>query len=123
MSIELKIRKINDVTIVEASGRLTLGEATSELRRIIRELLAAGSTRFLLDMAGVTHMDSAGIGELVATYTAVNNAGGDLKLVHLGRRVHDLLIITKLYTIFETFEDETAALASFSAGEQIELRA
>jgi anti-sigma B factor antagonist len=74
-------------------------------------------------MAGVTYMDSSGMGELVATYISVANAGGELKLLHLGRRMHELLNVTKLYTIFETFEDETPALASFSAREPLESRA
>ncbi len=123
MSIELKIREKDNVTIVEANGRLTLGEATSELRRKVRELIDVGSRRILLDMAGVTYMDSSGMGELVATYISVANAGGELKLLHLGRRMHELLNVTKLYTIFETFEDEPSALASFSAREPVESRA
>ena len=83
----------------------------------MRELVQGGSRRIILNMADVTYLDSAGIGELVAAYTTVTTAGGQLKLLNLAKRVHDLLNITKLYTIFETFEDEASAIASFSVPE------
>jgi anti-sigma B factor antagonist len=123
MRIEFKARKHDEITILEARGRLTLGEGTSELRRAIRELMAEGSIRILLNMAGVSHLDSSGLGELVASYTALRNAGGDLKLVSPGRRIHDLLNVTKLFTIFAAFENEPAALASFRQEDRVEVHA
>jgi anti-sigma B factor antagonist len=118
MSVKLTSRMEGDVTIVDASGRLTLGEGTSLLRDRLRELVDGGSRRILLNMASVTYIDSSGLGELVAAYTTATTAGGEMKLLNLAKRMHDLLKITKLYTVFETFEDEAAALGSFSHAQQ-----
>ena len=103
MSVKLTTHEKGDVIIVDVSGRLTLGEGTSALRKRMRELVEDGSRRIVLNMADVTYMDSSGIGELVATYTTVTTAGGKLKLLNLAKRVHELLYITKLYTVFESF--------------------
>jgi anti-sigma B factor antagonist len=108
------------VIIVDASGRLTLGEGTSDLRKRMRELVEGGSRKIVLNLADVTYIDSSGIGELVAGYTTVATAGGALKLLNLAKRVHELLNITKLYTIFESFEDEASAVASFAVSKPIE---
>jgi anti-sigma B factor antagonist len=123
MSVNLTTHEKGDVLIVDASGRLTLGESTSTLRKKMRELVDGGSRQIVLNMADVTYIDSSGIGELVAAYTTVTAAGGKLKLLNLAKRVHELLNITKLYTIFETFEDESSAVASFSVARPIGLQA
>jgi anti-sigma B factor antagonist len=123
MSVNLTTHKNGDVIIVDASGRLTLGEGTSSLRMRVRELVEGGSRSIVLNLADVTYIDSSGIGELVAGYTTVTTAGGQLKLLNLAKRVHELLNITKLYTIFETFEDEASAVASFAVAKPIELKA
>jgi len=118
MNTKLTNHEKGEVVIVEVRGELTLGEGTLALRSNIRMLVDGGFTRILLNMAGVTYIDSSGIGELVAAYTSVTTAGGEIKLLNLAKRPHDLLKITKLYTVFETFEDETSAVASFSATRQ-----
>jgi anti-sigma B factor antagonist len=123
MSMKLTTHEEGGVTIVDASGRLTLGESTSALRNKIRELVNGGSRRLVLNLADVTYIDSSGIGELVAAYTTVATAGGELKLLNLATRVHELLYITKLYTVFATFKDEASAIASFSVAEPTQLQA
>jgi anti-sigma B factor antagonist len=123
MSVELTTHEKGDVIIVDVSGRLTLGEGTSALRKRMRELVEGGSRRIVLNMADITYMDSSGIGELVATYTTVTTVGGELKLLNLAKRVHELLNITKLYTVFETFEDEASAIGSFSVAKPTALQA
>ncbi|MFZ0960593.1 MAG: STAS domain-containing protein [Terriglobia bacterium] len=120
MSVKLTTCEKGDVTIVNASGRLTLGAGTSALRTTIRDLVEGGSRRIVLNMAEVTYIDSSGIGELVADYTTVTTAGGKVKLLNLAKRVHELLNITKLYTVFERFEDEASAIASFSVAKPAE---
>ena len=101
------------VTILDLSGRITLGEGSVVLREQIRDLLAKGQKKILLNLADVTYIDSSGIGELVSAFTAVKNQGGELKLLKLTKKVHDLLQITKLYTVFDIKDDESAALAAF----------
>jgi anti-sigma B factor antagonist len=101
------------VTILDLSGRITLGEGSVILREQIRDLLAKGQKKILLNLADVTYIDSSGIGELVSAFTAVKNQGGELKLLKLTKKVHDLLQITKLYTVFDIKDDEPAALAAF----------
>lgn len=123
MTIKLTLHEENDVTTVEISGKLTLGEATNTLRTTIRELVEDGFRRILLNMAEVPYIDSSGVGELIGAYTNVTNAGGEMKLLNLARHTHDLLKITKLYTIFETFEDEATAIRSFSAIEPTAMQA
>ena len=114
MSVKLTTRQVGDVTVIDASGRITLGEGSTTFREKIKELAAAGSKKVLINMGDISYIDSSGIGELVSAYTTITNAGGALKLLSLGKRVQDLLQITKLYTVFETFEDEAAAIRSFS---------
>ncbi len=123
MSVILTTHEKGDVVIVDASGRLTLGEGTNSLRKRVRELVEGGSRRIVLNLADVTYIDSSGIGEMVAAYTTIAAAGGELKLLNLAKRVHELLNITKLYTIFSTFEDEASAVASFSAAKPAALQA
>jgi|SRR6476661_4591932 anti-sigma B factor antagonist len=106
-------RQINGVTVVDMSGRITLGEGSVVLRESIRDLVAKGQKKILLNLGDVTYIDSSGIGELVSAFTTVRNQGGELKLLNLTKKVHDLLQITKLYTVFDIKDDETAAVGSF----------
>lgn len=114
MSVKLTTRQVGDVTVIDAAGRITLGEGASAFRDIIRDLAAKGDKKLLLNLAEVSYIDSSGIGELVSGFTTVTNHGGSLKLVGLSKRVKDLLQITKLYTVFEVFDDEAQAVRSFS---------
>jgi anti-sigma B factor antagonist len=109
------VREVDSITVVDVSGRITLGEGCKLLREVIREQLAKNHKNLLLNLADVTYIDSSGIGELVSAYTAVSNQGGQLKLLNLTRRVHDLLQITKLYTVFDIHDDEAKAISSFAA--------
>ncbi len=113
MSVKLTTRQVGDVTVVDAAGRITLGEGASTLRDTIRDLAAAGNKNLLLNLAEVSYIDSSGIGELVSAFTTVANAGGKVKLLNLTKRVQDLLQITKLYTVFEVFSAEDDAVRSF----------
>jgi len=99
---------------MDAVGRITLGEGSSVFRETLRELVAKGQKKVLLNLADVSYIDSSGIGELVSGFTSVTNQRGQLKLLNLNKRVKDLLQITKLYTVFEVFEDEAAAVRSFA---------
>ena len=112
MSMVLKSRRLDDVVILDLSGRITMGEGTVVLRDQIQKLLAAGDRKFLLNLADVDYIDSSGLGELVTSFTTVRNNEGLLKLLNLTRRVQDLLQITKLLTVFEVFNSETEALKS-----------
>jgi anti-sigma B factor antagonist len=113
MAFRATHRDSGPVTVVELSGRLTLGEASALLRKTIRGLLEDQRKNILLNLGDVDYIDSSGIGELVSGFTAVKNQGGDLKLLNLTKRVRDLLQITKLYTVFEVFTDESTAIHSF----------
>ena len=115
MSMKAIVRQIDSVTIVDVSGRVTLGEGCTVLRELIREQLGKGNKNVLLNLGDVTYIDSSGIGELVSSYTTVSNQGGSLKLLNLTKKVQDLLQITKLYTIFDVHDDEAKAISSFSA--------
>jgi anti-sigma B factor antagonist len=106
-------RQVNGVTVVDMSGRITLGEGSVVLRDSIRDLVAKGQKKILLNLGDVTYIDSSGIGELVSAFTTVRNQGGELKLLNLTKKVHDLLQITKLYTVFDIKDDETSAVGSF----------
>ncbi len=114
MSIKVSTRQVDGVTILDLSGRITLGEGSVTLRDAIRELLAKGDKNILLNLGDVSYIDSSGIGELVSAFTSVKNAGGELKLLNLTKKVHDLLQITKLYTVFDVKDDETSAVGSFT---------
>jgi anti-sigma B factor antagonist len=107
-------RQVGDVTVIDVTGRITLGEGSSNLRDGIRDLVAKGNKKILLNLGDVSYIDSSGIGELVSGFTSVANQGGQLKLLNLTKRVRDLLQITKLYTVFEVYDDEAAAVRSFS---------
>jgi anti-sigma B factor antagonist len=107
-------RQIDGVTIVDLSGRITLGEGSVILRDTVKDLLGKGQKKILLNLGDVSYIDSSGIGELVSAFTSVRNQGGELKLLHLTKKVHDLLQITKLYTVFDVKDDEAAAIGAFS---------
>ena len=113
MSMKSSTRQVNGITIVDLSGRITLGEGSVLLRDIVRDLVTKGQRKILLNLGDVTYIDSSGIGELVSAFTTVRNQGGDLKLLNLTKKVHDLLQITKLYTVFDVKDDEAAAVAAF----------
>jgi anti-sigma B factor antagonist len=107
-------RRVDGVTILDLSGRITLGEGSVVLRDQIRDLLGKGEKKILLNLGDVTYIDSSGIGELVSAFTTVRNQGGELKLLNLTKKVHDLLQITKLYTVFDVKDDETSAIKAFA---------
>ena len=113
MSMKATIRQVDSVMVIDVSGRITLGEGCAQLRELIRDQLSKGNKQVLLNLADVTYIDSSGIGELVSAYTAVSNQGGQLKLLNLTKKVHDLLQITKLYTVFDIHDDEAKGIASF----------
>lgn len=113
MSAKLSPRQVGEITVIDVSGRITLGEGSSNVRETIRELLGKGNRKILLNLGDVTYIDSSGIGELVSAFTSVANQGGQLKLLNLTKRVKDLLQITKLYTVFEVFDNEAQAVVTF----------
>jgi len=106
-------REVGDVAVVDFSGKITLGEGSAVVRNTMRELVDHGYRKILLNLADVDYIDSSGIGELVSAHTTVQNLNGELKLLQLTRRVHDLLQITRLFTVFDVQSDEGAALRSF----------
>ena len=114
MSVKLTTRQVGDVTVIDATGRITLGEGASTFRDMIRDLATKGDKKLLVNLSDVSYIDSSGIGEMVSGFTTVTNHGGQLKLLGLSKRVKDLLQITKLYTVFEVFEDEASAVRSFA---------
>ena len=114
MTMKTSNRQIDGVTIVDCSGRITLGEGSVILRDTFKDLLSKGNKRILLNLGDVNYIDSSGIGELVSAFITVKNQGGELKLLNLTKKVHDLLQITKLYTVFDVKDDETAAVKSFA---------
>jgi len=114
VSVKMTSRQVGDVTVVDATGRITLGEGATIFRDMIRDLAAKGNKKILVNLADVSYIDSSGIGEMVSSFTTVTNHGGQLKLLSLTKRVKDLLQITKLYTVFEVFEDESSAVRSFA---------
>jgi anti-sigma B factor antagonist len=115
MSMKIKTRHVNGVTILDLSGRITLGEGSVTIRDEVRNVIAAGSKKILLNLGDINYIDSSGIGELVSAFTTVKNGGGELKLLNLTKKVHDLLQITKLYTVFDIKDDEASAVAAFAS--------
>src|SRR5664279_1792708 len=114
VSMKASIRQVEGVAILDLSGRIKLGEGSSLLRDIVKDLLSKGQKNILLNLGDISYIDSSGIGELVSAFTSVRNQGGELKLLHLTKKVHDLLQITKLYTVFDIKDDEAAAITAFS---------
>ena len=115
MSLTATTRKSGAVTIIDLSGRITLGESTGTLRETVRKALDEGARNLVLNMGNVSYVDSAGLGELVGSYTSVNHAGGRLKLLNLQTKMKDLMQVTKLHTVFEVYENEADCVKSFSA--------
>lgn len=114
MSMKASTRQVDGITIVDLSGRITLGEGSVVLRDTIKDLLSKGNKKILLNLGDVSYIDSSGIGELVSAFTSVQRQGGELKLLNLTKKVHDLLQITKLYTVFDVKDDEATAVGAFS---------
>jgi anti-sigma B factor antagonist len=106
-------RETGPITIVDLSGRISLGDGSALLRKTIRDLLDSGHSKIILNLGDVNYIDSSGIGELVSGFTAVRSRKGELKLLNLTRKVHDLLQITKLFTVFDVYSDEKTAVESF----------
>ena len=114
MELEIRTREMEGVSVVLLRGRLVLGEASKGLRDLLYQFLSEGKRRFVLNLENVTYIDSAGIGTLVAAYSAVQKQGGSLKLSHLGSRFQETLQLTRLLTVFDVFPDDKAAILSFA---------
>jgi anti-sigma B factor antagonist len=115
MSLKAHSRQVDGVTVIDLSGRIVLGEGSESLRTVLGDLIGSGRKKILLNLADVSYVDSSGLGSLVSGYTTVSAQQGQLKLLNLTKKVHDLLQITKLLTVFETFDDEGAAVQSFGS--------
>ena len=113
MALTIASRELDGVTVLDLSGRITLGEGSVQLRDAIRGLISKGQKRILLNLAEVNYIDSSGLGELVRAFTTAKNQQADVKLLNLTKKVHDLLQLTKLYTVFDIKDDEASAIASF----------
>jgi anti-sigma B factor antagonist len=111
--MKIDTRTVGDVTVLDCSGKITLGEGTMAVRNTVREVLKNGGKKIVLNLAEVNYIDSSGIGELVSTFTTVTNQGGQLKLLKLTKKIQELLAITKLLTVFQVYNDEQEAVASF----------
>ena len=112
--MEIHTRTVGDVHVLDVSGKITLGEATANIRHTISDLLENGGKKIVLNLTDVNYIDSSGIGELVRTYTTVRREGKELKLLNLTKRIRELLVITKLLTVFQVYDNEQAAVASFA---------
>ena len=113
MSFTANTRHAGDVAIVDLAGRLTLGDGSGTLRNMIKVLLASGEKKIVLNLKDVSHLDSSGLGEMVGAFASVTNAGGQIRLLHTQSRIRDLLVVTKLLTVFPNFDDEAQAVRSF----------
>jgi anti-sigma B factor antagonist len=113
VALTIGSREVDGVTVLDLSGRITLGEGSVQLRDAIRDLISKGQKNILLSLGEVNYIDSSGLGELVSAYTTARNQGAGLKLLNLQKKVHDLLQLTKLYTVFDIYDDEASAIASF----------
>lgn len=113
MSLTINQRTAGDVSVLDLSGKITIGAGSVQLREAVRKLIESGNKKILLNLGDVSYVDSSGIGELVNSFTTTSNAGGHLKLLNLTKKIQDLLAITKLLTVFETFSTEEEALKSF----------
>jgi len=113
VALTIATREVDGVIVLDLSGRITLGEGSVQLRDAIRGLISKGSKNILLNMGDVNYIDSSGLGELVSAFTTAKNQQADVKLLNLTKKVHDLLQLTKLYTVFDIKDDEASAIASF----------
>ena len=111
--MEIAERTVSDITVLDLKGKMTLGEGDELLKDKINSLLQQGNKKLLLDLGNVSYVDSAGLGQLVQVRTTAANGGGALKLVNVTKRLKDLLVVTKLVTVFDSYETEAEALASF----------
>ena len=112
-ALQIAERQVGDVTVLDLWGQITLGDTSETLRATIKHLMDNGRTRVLLHLGGVHQVDSSGLGTLVAVYAGMQKSGGDLKLVQLSERLADLMVMTRLLTVFDTYTDEAGALESF----------
>jgi len=113
MALSINTREVSHVTILDIRGRIVLGDEIGQLRMAVRGLVGEGKKKIILNLAEVDYIDSSGVGELVGSFTTVRNAGGELKLLNLTQKVHDVLHVTKLYTVFDIKDDEFQAVKSF----------
>ena len=113
-NLKITERRNESITILDLEGNIRLGDGAANLRQALRVLVEKGDRRVLLNMAGVSHIDSSGLGELVSSYTTLHKAGGELKLFNLSDRVHELMTMTKLLTVFDVFDSESEAIESFA---------
>jgi len=113
MSFKATTREVGDVSVIDMDGRITLGEGSALLRDLIRENLARGRKKIVLNLAGIVYIDSTGLGELVSGYRLIKSEGGEIKLLNLNKKVTDLLQITRLYTVFDIHNQESQAVTSF----------
>ena len=113
MALTIATREVDGVVVLDLSGRITLGEGSVQLRDAIRGLISKGQKNILLNLADVNYIDSSGLGELVSAFTTAKNQQAEVKLLNLSKKVHDLLQLTKLYTVFDVKDDEASAIASF----------
>ena len=114
MDLTSSTRQAGDITIVDISGRIVLGEESAALRNLVCDLLSKGQKRILFNLSDVNYIDSSGLGHLVSAFTSVRKQEGELKLLNLTKKVHDVLQITRLYTVFDIMDDEAVAVRSFS---------
>jgi anti-sigma B factor antagonist len=114
MNMTTSTRQLGDVTIVDISGRIVLGEESAALRNLVSDLLSKQHIKILFNLRDVDHIDSSGLGHLISAFTSVRKQGGELKLLNLTHNVHDLMQITRLYTVFDIMDDEAVAVKSFS---------
>jgi anti-sigma B factor antagonist len=114
INLYINERRMGNVTVLDLKGRVRIGGGTVSLHKSIRCLVAEGKTEILLNLAGVTHIDSSGLGELISSHVTVNDKGGQIKLIHLTESLRELMIITKLLTVFDVYDDEPEALLSFT---------
>jgi len=117
--MQIEERGVGDVIVLDLKGKITLGEGDELLKDKVNSLVNQGHKKIVLNLADVPYIDSAGLGEVVRTYTTVSRQGGSLKLLNLTKRITDLLSITKLLTVFETFDSETEAVRSFAASAKV----
>jgi anti-sigma B factor antagonist len=115
VSMKVSTRQLNEVTLVDLSGQIKLGAGSAALRDTVKDLVGKGQKKILLNLGDISYIDSSGLGELISAYASVRKQGGELKLLHLTKKVQDLLQITKLYTVFQVMDDEAAAIAAFSS--------
>ena len=113
MALKIASRDVNGVKVLDLSGQIVLGEGSVQLREAVRGLIGKGTKKILLNMGDVNYIDSSGLGELVSAFTTAKNQQADVKLLKLTKKVHDLLQLTKLYTVFDIYDDEASAIASF----------